>query len=72
MQGLGPLAYQWFKDGKRLSVATSSSPLLVLVDLAPGDAGSYHCQVSAALLQGCFGGARACRRRAHCLACAAC
>ncbi|KAF8069461.1 MKS1 [Scenedesmus sp. PABB004] len=44
--GLGPLRYQWFKDGKRLTVATSTSPLLVLVEVAPADAGSYHCQVT--------------------------
>jgi len=44
-QGPGPLRYQWFKDNKRLTVATSNSPLLVLVDLGAHDSGSYHCQV---------------------------
>lgn len=46
LQGLGPLRYQWFKDSKRLTVATSNTPLLVLVDVGPSESGSYHCQVS--------------------------
>lgn len=45
-QGLGPLRYQWFKDSRRLTVATSNSPLLILVDVGAADSGSYHCQVS--------------------------
>eukprot|EP00775_Hariotina_reticulata_P010980 gene10980-11135_t len=46
VMGPGPLRYQWFKDNKRLTVATSNSPLLVLVDLGAHDSGSYHCQVA--------------------------
>lgn len=46
LQGLAPLRYQWFRDSKRLTVATSNTPLLVLVDVAAADSGSYHCQVS--------------------------
>jgi hypothetical protein len=45
-QGLGPLRYQWFKDSKRLTVATSDTPLLVLVDVGVSDSGTYYCQVS--------------------------
>jgi hypothetical protein len=43
---LGPLRYQWFKDSKRLTVATSDTPLLVLVDVGVSDSGTYYCQVS--------------------------
>lgn len=46
VQGMPPLRYQWFRDGKRLTVATSNSPLLVLVGVAAADSGSYHCQVT--------------------------
>uniref|UniRef100_A0A383VLW8 Ig-like domain-containing protein n=1 Tax=Tetradesmus obliquus TaxID=3088 RepID=A0A383VLW8_TETOB len=44
--GMGPLRYQWFKDSKRLTVATSDTPLLVLVDVGVSDSGTYYCQVS--------------------------
>jgi Meckel syndrome type 1 protein len=43
---MGPLRYQWFKDSKRLTVATSDTPLLVLVDAGVSDSGTYYCQVS--------------------------
>lgn len=43
---MGPLRYQWFKDSKRLTVATSDTPLLVLVDVGVSDSGTYYCQVS--------------------------
>lgn len=46
MQGVGPLRYQWFKDSKRLTAATSNSPQFFLVDVGAADSGSYHCQVS--------------------------
>lgn len=45
-QGESPFCYQWHRDGKRLTVATSTTPLLVIVDAAPCDAGAYHCVVS--------------------------
>lgn len=40
------MRYQWFRDSKRLTVATSNTPLLVLVDVAAADSGTYHCQVT--------------------------
>jgi Meckel syndrome type 1 protein len=46
VQGLAPVRYQWFRDSKRLTVATSNTPLLVLVDVAAADSGTYHCQVT--------------------------
>jgi hypothetical protein len=45
-QGRLPRRYQWFREGKRLTVATSNAPLLVLVDVAAADSGAYHCQVT--------------------------
>jgi hypothetical protein len=45
-QGLAPLRYQWFRDSQRLTVATSNTALLVLVDVSAADSGSYHCQVT--------------------------
>ncbi len=45
LQGLAPIRYQWFRDSKRLTVATSNTSLLVLVDVAAADSGVYHCQV---------------------------
>lgn len=46
VQGLPPLRYQWYKDSKRLTVATSDTPLLILVDVGVADSGTYYCQVS--------------------------
>lgn len=43
---MAPIRYQWFRDAKRLTVATSNTPLLVLVDVAAADSGVYHCQVT--------------------------
>lgn len=44
--GVEPLRYQWCKDGRQLQQATADSPILILVNLQPVDAGAYHCQVS--------------------------
>ena len=46
LQGFEPLQYQWYKDERKLYVATSSSPQLILVDVAAADSGTYHCQVN--------------------------
>jgi hypothetical protein len=40
-----PLSFQWFKDERRLNVATSNTPKLILVDVAPTESGAYYCQV---------------------------
>lgn len=37
--------YQWFKDGQKLVMATSDSPQLIVAEVSPLDAGTYHCQV---------------------------
>lgn len=44
-QGMEPLKYQWYKDDKKLSVATSDSPNLIIAEVSPLDAGTYYCQV---------------------------
>ncbi|GBF94402.1 hypothetical protein Rsub_07216 [Raphidocelis subcapitata] len=44
--GAEPLAYRWLKDGRRLRVATADSADLILVGVAPADAGQYQCKVS--------------------------
>ncbi len=40
------MRYQWYRDDKRLTVATSNSPNLIMVGVSATDSGSYHCQVS--------------------------
>ena len=40
-----PLRYQWFKDDRKLNVATADSPHLVIAETAAIDAGTYYCQV---------------------------
>ena len=40
--GSAPLTYRWFKDG----VFTSATAALALINMAPGNAGSYFCIVS--------------------------
>jgi hypothetical protein len=44
-QGMPPLSFQWFKDERRLNVATSNTNKLILVDVAPTESGAYYCQV---------------------------
>ncbi|GAX84925.1 hypothetical protein CEUSTIGMA_g12346.t1 [Chlamydomonas eustigma] len=44
--GMEPLRYQWYKDDRRLTAATSDSPTLIIPDVAAIDQGQYHCQVS--------------------------
>lgn len=45
LQGLEPLRYQWYKDDRKLTMATSDSPTLIIPEVAALDAGQYHCQV---------------------------
>ncbi|GIL65137.1 hypothetical protein Vafri_18949, partial [Volvox africanus] len=45
-RGLPPLTYEWYKDDRRLLVATSDQPELVLVQVSLDSEGAYHCQVS--------------------------
>ena len=47
LQGLEPLRYQWYKDDRKLAVATSDSPTLIMPEVAALDAGQYYCQVDA-------------------------
>lgn len=47
LQGLEPLRYQWYKDDRKLAVATSDSPTLIMPEVAALDAGQYYCQVGA-------------------------
>ena len=61
VQGLEPLRYQWFKDDRKLAVATSDSPLLIVPEVAALDAGQYHCQVSG----GARGGGAAAKKPAR-------
>lgn len=42
--GVGPLTYQWFKNGVPLAEATS--PQLTLAQITPADAGDYSARVS--------------------------
>ncbi len=41
-----PLRYQWFKNDRKLEVATADSPQLILVEVTARDAGAYYCQAS--------------------------
>ncbi|KAL6765691.1 ciliary basal body-associated, B9 protein-domain-containing protein [Haematococcus lacustris] len=44
--GMEPLKYQWYRDDRKLTVATADSDILIIAEARPLDAGAYHCQVS--------------------------
>ncbi|KAJ9518573.1 hypothetical protein QJQ45_018610 [Haematococcus lacustris] len=44
--GMEPLRYQWYRDDRKLTVATADSDILIIAEARPLDAGAYHCQVS--------------------------
>ena len=50
-QGLEPLRYQWYKDGgpgggdRKVAIATSDTPNLIIAEVALTDQGQYYCQV---------------------------
>ncbi|KAG1660692.1 hypothetical protein FOA52_015903 [Chlamydomonas sp. UWO 241] len=44
--GVEPLRYQWFKDEKKISVATSDTATFIIAGVAQTDEGSYHCVVT--------------------------
>jgi hypothetical protein len=50
-QGLEPLRYQWFKDDRKLSMATADSPNLIIAETSPIDVGSYYCQVGVVVVR---------------------
>jgi hypothetical protein len=45
-QGVEPLRYQWFKDEKKIAVATADTAALIIAGVAQADEGTYHCVVS--------------------------
>lgn len=44
-QGLEPLRYQWYKDDRKLTMATADTSTLILTDVEVQDQGQYYCQV---------------------------
>ncbi|GFR46372.1 hypothetical protein Agub_g7953, partial [Astrephomene gubernaculifera] len=45
-RGFSPLKFEWFKDDRRLLVATADQQELILVQVSLDSEGAYYCQVS--------------------------
>eukprot|EP00955_Chlamydomonas_euryale_P041577 352033-Chlamydomonas_euryale.AAC.2 len=44
-KGVEPLRYQWFKDDKKITIATADTYKLIIAGVGQPDEGLYYCQV---------------------------